>query len=214
MTKKSYIFLDEIQLVENFQKAVDSLYVKQNVDIYITGSNSYLLSGELATLLLWRYVEIKMLPLSILNSMRWIFMRIKKLFFMNIWKMVDYHIFQCWKIINTYIEGIYNTIILKDIEERQRRKENDSNKRKITDISLLKNISKLLDNSIGNPISIKSISDYLISSGRKISQNTVGDYVEALIEPYIFYSVERYDVIEKNILKNNKKNVYCWFMFA
>ena len=107
--------------------------------------------------------------------------------------------------IDTYLEGIYNTIIIKDVEERQRRKESDPNKRKITDITLLKNISKFLASSIGNPISIKSISDFVTSNGRKISQNTVDDYVDALIEPYIFYPAERFDVLGKQLLKKNQK---------
>jgi len=104
-----------------------------------------------------------------------------------------------------YLEGIYNTIIVKDIEDRQKRKEQDPNKRKITDIALLKNISKFLASSVGNPISIKSIADYITSSGRSVSYNTVDDYVEALVEPYIFYPVERYDVLGKQLLKTNQK---------
>jgi len=107
--------------------------------------------------------------------------------------------------IDTYLEGIYNTIIIKDIEERSRRKESDPNKRKINDILLLKNISKFLASSIGNLISVKSISDYLTSSGRKTSPNTISDYLESLIEPYIFYPAQRYDVMGKQLLKTNQK---------
>lgn len=104
-----------------------------------------------------------------------------------------------------YLEGIYNTIIVKDVEERQNRKETNPNKRRITDLSLLKNISKFLASSIGSPISVKSIADYITSSGRRISQNTVDDYVQALVEPYIFYVAERYDVLGKQLLKKNQK---------
>ena len=107
--------------------------------------------------------------------------------------------------VNQYLEGIYNTIIVKDIEERQKRKENDPDKRKITDIALLKNISKFLASSIGSPVSVKSIADFITSSGRKISQNTVDDYVEALVEPYIFYPAERFDILGKQLLKKNQK---------
>ena len=207
--KTSYIFLDEIQQVESFQKAVDSLYVKQNVDIYITGSNAYLLSGELATLLSGRYVEINMLPLSFAE-----FCEIKgdsdkdallAEYMKNgglpyIAKLAG----ETAKV-DVYLEGIYNTIIIKDIEERQRRKERDPNKRKVNDIALLKNISKFLASSVGSPVSMKSIADYITSGGRNISQATVSDYVDALVEPYIFYPAERYDVLGKQLLKTNQK---------
>ena len=208
-TETTYIFLDEIQQVENFQKAVDSLYVKKNTDIYITGSNAYLLSGELATLLSGRYVEINMLPLSFAE-----FCQIKKSgdkneLFAEYMKNGGLPYITNFgddsEKIDTYLEGIYNTIIVKDIEERQKRRESDPDKRKVTDIALLKNISRFLAGSIGSPISVKSIADYVTSSGRKVSQNTVDDYVEALVEPYIFYPVERYDVLGKQLLKKNRK---------
>lgn len=208
-TKTTYVFFDEIQQVQDFQKAVDSLYVKKNVDVYITGSNAYLLSGELATLLSGRYIEIKMLPLSFSEFCEQNEDTNTDALFAEYMKNGglpyvaglgnDAHK------IDTYLEGIYNTIIVKDVEERQRRKETDSNKRKITDIALLKNISKFLAGSIGSPISVKSIADYVTSSGRKISQNTVDDYLQALVEPYIFYPVERYDVLGKQLLKKNQK---------
>lgn len=208
-TETTYIFLDEIQQVENFQKSVDSLYVKKNTDIYITGSNAYLLSGELATLLSGRYVEINMLPLSFAE-----FCQIKKSgdkneLFAEYMKNGGLPYITNFgddsEKIDTYLEGIYNTIIVKDIEERQKRRESDPDKRKVTDIALLKNISRFLAGSIGSPISVKSIADYVTSSGRKVSQNTVDDYVEALVEPYIFYPVERYDVLGKQLLKKNRK---------
>ena len=207
--KTTYIFLDEIQRVADFQKTVDSLYVKNNIDIYITGSNAYLLSGELATLLSGRYIEINMLPLSFAEfcaikssndkeSLLAEYMRNGSLPYVA---MLDGSTEKA----DMYLEGIYNTIIIKDIEDRQKRKEQNPNKRKITDITLLKNISKFLASSVGNPISIKSIADYITSSGRSVSYNTVDDYVEALVEPYIFYPVERYDVLGKQLLKTNQK---------
>ena len=104
-----------------------------------------------------------------------------------------------------YLEGIYNTVIIKDIEERQSRKEKDPTKRKITDISLLKTIAKFLASTIGSPVSVRSITNYLISNGRKVSPNTVSDYVEALTESFVFYPVERFDVVGKQLLKANKK---------
>lgn len=207
--KTTYIFLDEIQQVVDFQKAVDSLYVKQNVDIYITGSNAYLLSGELATLLSGRYVEINMLPLSFAE-----FCEIKggpdkesllAEYMKNGGLPYIAKLSGETEKVDMYLEGIYNTIIVKDIEQRQKRKENDPNKRKINDISLLKNISKFLASSVGSPVSTKSVSDYITSGGRSISQATVSDYVEALVEPYIFYPAERYDVLGKQLLKTNQK---------
>ena len=203
----TYIFLDEIQLVDDFQKAVDSLYVKDNVDIYITGSNAYLLSGELATLLTGRYVEIPMFPLSFrdfysLNgqddkdaALRE-YMRYGGLPYLSVMSRTE-------EKAEAYLEGIYNTVIVKDIEERSSRKKDES--RKITDITLLKTISKYLASVIGSTISIKGITDYLISSGRKVSYNTIDDYVYSLVEAFVFYPVERFDIVGKQILKNNQK---------
>ena len=208
-TEMTYIFLDEIQLVEDFQKAVDSLQVKENTDIYISGSNAYLLSGELATLLSGRYVEINMLPLSFAEFCELKSDEDKDLLFAEYMKNggLPYvsKLDNDDEKINMYLEGIYNTIIVKDIEERQKRKESDPNKRKVNDIALLKNISRFLASSVGSPVSVKSITDYVTSTGRKISQNTTDDYVEALVEPYIFYPVERYDVPGKQLLKKNQK---------
>ncbi len=207
--KMNYIFLDEIQMVSDFQKAVNSLYIRENVDLYITGSNAYMLSGELATLLSGRYVEIRMLPLSF-KEYRELkgdadkdkqfseYMRFGGLPYIA---TLDDPV----ALADTYLEGIYNTIIIKDIELRQKRKEADPNKRKITDMTLLKNIARFLASSVGSPVSIKSISDYITSSGRKISPNTVNDYVEALIEPYVFYPAERYDIKGKQLLAQNRK---------
>ena len=204
----TYIFLDEVQLVPDFQKAVDSIYIRKNVDLYLTGSNAWLLSGELATLLAGRYVEINMLPLSFAD------------FYENQTKPADeaFANYMRWggfpfvalseypeRIADEYLEGIYNTIIIKDIELRQTRREKDPDKRKITDLALLKNIAKFLANSVGNPISDKKAADFITSTGRRISQNTVSDYIDALIEPYVFYPAERFDVIGKQLLKQNRK---------
>ena len=107
--------------------------------------------------------------------------------------------------IDAYLEGIYNTVIVKDIEERQRRKEADPTKRKVTDIALLKTIARYLASVVGNPVSVNGVSDYLISSGRKVSPNTVADYMETLSDSYIFYPVDRFDIVGKQLLKTNKK---------
>lgn len=205
----TYIFLDEIQKVESFEKAVDSLYIKEKTDIYITGSNAYMLSGELATLLSGRYVEISMLPLSFTeycqlkekNNYDELFAEYMQNGGFPYIAQID----DSKEKADMYLEGIYNTIIIKDIEERQKRRENDPNKRKITDLSLLRNIAKFLASSVGNPVSVKSISDYITSSGRKVSANTVNDYLNALVEAFIFYPVERYDIVGKQTLKMNQK---------
>lgn len=209
LNKPTYIFLDEIQKVSDFEKAVDSLYVKDNVDIYITGSNSFLLSGELATLLSGRYVEISMLPLSFSEYYELRGKENPDELFADFLKDGGFpYIASMDRVtekIDMYLEGIYNTVIVKDIEERQQRREKNSDKRKVNDIALLKKISKFLAGSVGSPISVKSVSDYIVSSGRKISPNTVGDYLEALVESYVFYPVERYDVLGKQLLKMNQK---------
>ena len=206
--KMTYIFLDEIQKVSAFEKVVDSLYVKPQVDLYVTGSNAYLLSGDLATLLTGRYVEIKMLPLSFYEFLEITgsgqeqgfseYMRDGGLPYVAVMDRTP-------EKVETYLEGIYNTVIVKDIEDRQARKESDSDKRKINDILLLKRIAKYLASIVGNPVSIRSITDYFISNGRKISPNTVSDYVEALTESFIFYPAERFDIIGKQLLKANRK---------
>ncbi len=207
--KYTYIFLDEIQKVEDFEKAVDSLYIKKNTDIYITGSNAYLLSGELATLLSGRYVEISMLPFSFKEYLEYHPSEDKTsalAFYMSDGGFPYVSVMERSKAkTDMYIEGIYNTIIVKDIEDRQRKRENDPNKRKVTDIVLLKSIAKFLASSIGNPISFKSIADYITSTGRKVSQSTVSDYVEALCEAFIFYPALRFDIGGKELMKTNQK---------
>ena len=206
--KKTYIFLDEIQKVTAFEKVVDSLYVKPDIDIYITGSNAYMLSSDLATLLTGRYVEIKMLPLSFkeflditaLDAEQGLaeYLRDGGLPYIAVMNRTS-------EKVETYLEGIYNTVIVKDIEDRQTRKESEPSKRKITDITLLKTIAKYLASVAGNPVSIRSITNYLTSNGRKLSPNTVSDYVDALIESFIFYPAERFDIVGKQLLKANRK---------
>lgn len=206
--KMTYIFLDEIQNVSFFEKAIDSLYVKDNTDVYITGSNSYLLSGELATLLTGRYVEISMLPLSFAEYKELSneseenafseYMRYGGMPYVASMSKTE-------EKVNTYIEGIYNTVVVKDIEDRQKRRETDPDKRRINDIALLKTIAKYLSSVVGSPVSVKSVTDYLTSNGRRVSPNTVDDYMDALAESYIFYPAERFDIVGKEILKSNKK---------
>lgn len=203
-----YIFLDEIQRVIDFEKVVDSLYVKDNIDIYITGSNAYMLSSDLATFLSGRYVEVSMLPLSFKEYLEVCDKDYESAF-------ADYIKYGGLPFIatmdnkedkvDTYLEGIYNTVIVRDIEDRQKRRSLEKTNCKITDISLLKILAKYLASTIGSPISVRSITNYLVSSGRKIAQNTVNDYLEALTESFIFYCVERFDIVGKQLLKSNKK---------
>jgi len=203
-----YIFLDEIQQVKSYEKVVDSLYVQDNIDIYITGSNSHMFSGQLATTLRGRYIEINMLPLSF-NEYLTLSEKTKTAAF------AEYMRTGGFPYVNTmdlsaenhamYIEGIYNTVLLKDIEERLNRKARSGKNSSITDVALLKSVSKYLSGVIGSPVSIRSISNYMISNERKVSPNTVSDYVTALCDAYLYYPVEQMDISGKEVLKSNKK---------
>lgn len=196
----TYIFLDEIQQVEDFPKVVDSLYIKKNVDIYITGSNAYMLSGEIATLLSGRYVQIEMLPLSF------------KAYMESTGSMADRGVKYTEYLENSafpytlelkgqpeeirdYLEGLYNTIVVKDIVSRK----------KITDTMMLKSVLRFVFDNIGNPLSSKKIADTMTSDGRKIDTKTVEKYLEALTESYILYQAKRYDIKGKQYLKTLEK---------
>ena len=193
----TYIFIDEVQNCNNFEKAVDSLFIKPNTDVYITGSNAYMLSGELATLLSGRYITIDMLPLSFREyfEANQDLAQSKQVLFNDYIKVGSFpYLANKGKnpnVVNPYIEGIYNTILIKDIAKREN----------ITDVSLLESIIKVLVSSIGSPISIKKISDTLNSAGRKISVNTVALYMSALTDSYLFYKVDRYDIKGRQFLK-------------
>ena len=201
--KMMYIFLDEIQNVPSYEKVVDSLHVKENIDIYITGSNSYIFSGQLATYLSGRYIEIPVLPLSfkeVYNPQT-----NKEEAFQKYIKTGGFPYIHQIQLLNEqidmYLEGIYNTVIVKDIEERINRK----NSKSVTDIALLNAISKYLSSVVGSPVSIRSITNYFKSNERKTSPNTISNYVEALCESYLYYPVEVMDVSGKEVLKSNKK---------
>jgi len=197
----TYVFIDEVQQCVDFEKAIDGLFIKKKVDLYITGSNAYFLSGELATLLSGRYVEINMLPLSFAEYLALNAPRIKKSAFDKRAALNNYLRFGSFPYIavlgaeagmtKTYIDGIYNTILIKDVAKRTG----------ATDITLLENIIKFLSHSVGSPISAKKISDTINSSGRKISTNTVDAYLRNLTDSFIFYHVGRYDIKGKQYLK-------------
>lgn len=198
--KMNYIFLDEIQNVPSFQKAVDSLYIKKNIDLYITGSNAYFLSGELATLLSGRYVEIKMLPLSFkefLSSFedKTDLARKFRAYLENGSFPYVLDLNNDKKLIGDYLNGIYNTVVLKDVVARK----------KITDLSMLESIIKFMFDNVGNSTSAKKISDTMTSYGRKITSPTVENYLSALTNSFIFYRVNRYDVVGKQYLKTGEK---------
>lgn len=195
--KYTYVFLDEIQNCKNFEKAVDSLFIKDKVDVYITGSNAYMLSGELATMLSGRYVEIDMLPLSFKEYYKANEFSKKSLHehFNDYLRFGSFpYIADIEKdepIIRTYIDGIYNTILIKDVARREG----------ITDVSLLESIVKTMASAVGSPISIKKISDTINSAGRKTSVNSVDNYIRALCDAYIFYKVDRFDIKGRQYLK-------------
>ena len=197
--KMNYIFLDEVQRVCDFQKAVDSLFIKKNCDVYITGSNAYLLSGELATLLSGRYVEIKMLPLSFREflSAHPKDSNIDRLYQDYIHNSSFPYTLELArpKDIRQYLDAIYDSIVLKDIVARRR----------ISDVDMLKSVTRFLFDNIGNMCSTKKIADTMTSAGRKIAVHTVENYLEALTESFIFYRVGRFDVKGKQYLKTGDK---------
>ena len=196
--KMYYIFLDEVQNLSEFQKAVDGLYIKKNTDVYITGSSAYLLSGELATLLSGRYIEIKMLPLSFKEYKEYLNEDGDEKLYL---KYINNSSFPyALKLhsesdIDTYLDSIYNTIIIKDIATRK----------KMTDTALLRSLTEFLFSSLGNIMSVKKIADTLVSNGRKISVHTVETYLESLTESYIFNKVSRYDIKGKQYLETGEK---------
>ena len=193
--KKTYIFLDEIQNCQEFERAVDSLFIQPDTDIYITGSNAFMLSGELATLLSGRYVTISMQPLSFAEFYSVCENMAKEQAFQEYMKNGGFPYITRLngneESVRQYLEGIYNTILVKDVANRE----------KISDLTILESIVRTLASNIGSPISTKKIADTLISNGRKISVNTVDRYVRALVDSYIFYKVDRYDVKGRQYLK-------------
>ena len=197
--KRMYVFLDEVQGVSEFQKAVDSLYVKKNCDVYITGSNAYLLSGELATLLSGRYVEIKMLPLSFKEYVSTYpkDTSVDRLYADYVQNSAFPYALALDKPKDRrqYLQGIYDTIVLKDIVAR----------RKFPDIEMLKSVVRFMLDNIGNICSTKSIADTMTSVGRKISVHTVESYLSALTDSFILYKIGRYDVKGKQYLKTGDK---------
>jgi predicted AAA+ superfamily ATPase len=198
--KKNYVFLDEIQNVPDFQKAADSLFIKENVDLYLTGSNSHILSGKWATMLAGRYVAIQMFPLS--------FMEYVSAFPQNpnlSERFRDYLENSSFPYtlefngnkeqIADYLSGLYNTVVLKDI----------IGYRKIADVLQLESVIKFMFNNIGNETSVNKIKNTMLSDKRKITTGTIENYLESLMDSYTLYRAGRYDVKGRQYLKTNGK---------
>ena len=199
----NYIFLDEIQVVSHFEKLVDGLFIKDNVDLYITGSNSYMLSGELATYLTGRYMQIHMLPLSF------------KEYMIGIKGENEYRDYQSYieeggfpyllsirddkELIRNYLDGIYHTIIMKDVVYRNN----------IKDVMILDSLVKFIFDNIGQILSTNKIANTLNSNHRKSSVNTIESYLSNLIDSYIVYKVGRFDIKGKEYLKTGDKYYVC-----
>lgn len=200
-----YIFLDEIQEVRQWEKAVNSLMVNSNVDLYITGSNSYLLSSELATYIAGRYVEIKVNPLSFKEYLLFKEVRtgkkadnireeIKKFIRLGGFPAVhigDYEEDVAYRIVN----DVYSSAILRDTIQRHN----------IRNIELLERVVKYVFDNIGNTFSAKNVADYFKSQQRKIDLNTVYNYLNALESAFIVRKIARYDIKGREILQTNEK---------
>ena len=196
----TYIFLDEVQNVDNFAKVADSLYIKKNVDLYITGSNAYMLSSEIATHISGRYVQIEMLPFSFKEYME----STGNMSERDI-KYTEYLQNSSFPYtlelkgqadeIRDYLEALYNTIVVKDIIARKR----------ISDPMMLKSVLRFIFDNIGNPLSSKKIADTMTSAGRKVDSRTIEKYLDALTESYIIYQAKRYNIKGKQYLKTHEK---------
>ena len=196
---KVYLLLDEVQNVEAWEKAINSFKVDFDIDIYITGSNAYLLSSELYTLLSGRYIEIKVYPLSFkeylvfnqydnqnIEDKFYEYLRYGGLPAITLIKNND-------ELVLSYLNDIYNTIVKKDIIDRNN----------IKDSALLENIIKYLVTNIGSPISANKISDYLNSNKivEKSNHQTIDNYLNMLEKSFIMYKADRTDIRSKSLLK-------------
>ena len=200
--KRHYILLDEVQQVSSWERVINSFLVDANVDIFITGSNAYLLSSELSTLLSGRYVEIKMQPLSFKEYIEFLDsdkeMNLPEKFnqyleyggLPTIVELLDNP-----DTIGPFLEGIYNTVLMKDVIERNG----------VRDAALLESILKFIAANIGSIVSTKKISDYLTSSGRKTTSDTIDNYLKMLENAFIIYKANRYDLKGKMFLKTLEK---------
>ncbi|MCL2865009.1 MAG: ATP-binding protein [Lachnospiraceae bacterium] len=195
--KKNYIFLDEIQRVDGFEKTLDSLFIKDNVDLYVTGSNAYMLSGELATFLSGRYIEVHMLPLSFWEYYSYVGgdkvvafgHYLERGGFPFAIQLSDETTYR------GYIEGIIHSVLIKDVLSRKQR----------SDAVLVEQLAKFLTDTAGNQISVKKIADTLTSMGQKTTSETVAGYLMAFQEAFLFYRCDRYDIVGKRYLSIHSK---------
>lgn len=198
-----YVFLDEIQEVDEFEKVINSLHLRKNIDIYITGSNAYFLSGEFATYLSGRYIQIDVFPLS-LAEFRQSYPALEK------FDLYNHYIYQggmpyfinseySSTLASEYLDAVYNTVLIKDIVTRKN----------ISEVSLLRDVTKFLAGNIGSLNSIKRIADTITSFGRKVSTHTVESYISGLTDALLFHKVERYDIKGKQHLKTGAKYYIC-----
>jgi predicted AAA+ superfamily ATPase len=198
--QKYYIFLDEIQNVANFQKAADSLFIRENIDLYLTGSNAYFLSSDLATYLSGRYIEIKMLPLSFAEYLSAFAEPDRALAYQD---YITYSSFpqavEFFKsnpeIVREYVQAVLDTVVYKDVVARY----------DIKNDGILADLLRYLMDNIGNYTTAKGIADYLTSTGRPISSLTIDKYLKALSESFVIYPANRYDVKGKRILQTQTK---------
>lgn len=199
--KEYYIFLDEIQHVKEFERVVDSLFLKDNVDIYLTGSNAYFLSGEIATLLTGRYVELKILPLSFSEYVAWYkqnekFTDNNDMFNKYLESSFPYTLFiDNAKEKNEYLQGVYSTIVLTDIVSRLN----------VKDTPVLERLIQSLYSNIGSQISINKITNTLKSGGYSTSNKTIDRYLGGIIDSLLMYEAPRYDVHGRHILNSPSK---------
>lgn len=196
----TYIFIDEIQQCESFPEVIDSIFLKPNVDIYLTGSNATLLSGEIATLLTGRYIEISMLPLSFreyvtaTGGTKHLAEKYREYLETGSFPYALNLLGQPNEL-RDYLEGLYHTIVVKDIGTR----------RKISDTMMLESIVRFVFDNIGNPLSSKKIADTMTSEGRKIDVKTVEKYLNSFLESFITYRAGRYNIAGKQHLKTFEK---------
>lgn len=198
--RMTYVFVDEIQHCKDFPEAIASLYLRHNVDIYLTGSNAYMMSGEIATLLSGRYVEIKMLPLSFREYVSASesedgLPRKYREYLVSSSFPYALELKDNPAAVRDYLEGVYHTIVVKDISARH----------KISDPLMLESVARFLFDNIGNPLSTKKIADTMTSSGRKIDVKTVERYVSGLTDACILYRAGRYNIRGKQHLKTLEK---------
>ncbi|MEG0863326.1 MAG: ATP-binding protein [Clostridia bacterium] len=197
---RTYVFLDEIQNVKDFPPMIDSLFLHKELDLYITGSNAYMLSGELATYLSGRYVTIDMLPLSFAEYVSWTgnsenLPQKYRQYLENSSFPYATELGGDRKAIEEYLSGIYHTVVLKDVIGRL----------STADPMMLESILRFVYSSGGSPISTKKIADTMTSDGRKIDVRTVEKYLQALVDSYIVYRAKRYDIRGKQHLKTLEK---------